>query len=352
MPFTIFYSWQSYTPAKANRSFIENALKGAVKSIRDDEEVNIEIRDEMINVDSGVKGTPGMAPITETILRKIIRANVFVVDLTFVATTSEGKGLPNPNVLFELGWAMRVLGHSRIVAVMNTAFGEPTETAYPFDLRHYNFPIQYNLPYDATPEIRKATKSTLVNNLAKSISEILQSDHINPELEDASEEGKRQQDISALNWVFEMLPIQNFDNFVRYGNNGHLYSEGCSDFDVFNEITRSTRFHFFDKELERQFSELYRAWRDALTHSIHFEDTPNINIRRLPSVREAGSWKKKTEIQEQFAKGIAAAEKAWRSLVTYVRQKYPEVDIDSAGRKTIQADNARRARLFGDNDET
>jgi hypothetical protein len=40
---------------------------------------------------------------------------------------------PNPNVLVELGYALRALGEERVILVMNTAFGKPE--ALPFDLR-------------------------------------------------------------------------------------------------------------------------------------------------------------------------------------------------------------------------
>ena len=42
MPEIVFYSWQSDTPNKTNRSLIELALENALKRIRDDDSVALE----------------------------------------------------------------------------------------------------------------------------------------------------------------------------------------------------------------------------------------------------------------------------------------------------------------------
>ena len=76
-----------------------------------------------------------MVDITATILDKIRSSAVFVADVSAIARTSDGKCLPNPNVLIELGWALRELGAERIIAVLNTASGcKPDDL--PFDIRH------------------------------------------------------------------------------------------------------------------------------------------------------------------------------------------------------------------------
>jgi hypothetical protein len=42
---------------------------------------------------------PGTPPITDTILKKIQNCDIFVPDVTFVASTAGGKLVPNPNVM-------------------------------------------------------------------------------------------------------------------------------------------------------------------------------------------------------------------------------------------------------------
>ena len=103
------------------------------------------------------------------ILKKIDYATIFLADLTFIGKRPDGRPTPNPNVLIEYGWALKSLGLSRMLTVMNTAFGEPTRESMPFDMAHLRFPITYNLPAGAEDEHREAER----NNLEKILGEAL-----------------------------------------------------------------------------------------------------------------------------------------------------------------------------------
>ncbi len=83
---------------------------------------------------------------------------------------------PNPNVLVEYGWALKSLTHSRILPVMNTAFGEPTAETMPFDMIHLRHPTTYNCPADATEESRRQEREMFAKELERKIREILESD--------------------------------------------------------------------------------------------------------------------------------------------------------------------------------
>lgn len=121
---TAFYSWQSDSPAKTNRYLILAALEQAVKSVNPSLSVEVVVDRDTINV-------PGSPDITHTILQKIAECSLFVADVTIVGR--EPRPTPNPNVLVELGYAIRCLGWERVVLVMNTVHGDPEEL--PFDLR-------------------------------------------------------------------------------------------------------------------------------------------------------------------------------------------------------------------------
>src|SRR5271170_3199584 len=158
MPTTIFYSWQSDSPNSTNRGFIEKALEQAIKGLGQDLTIQEALRDEPIELDKDTKGVPGTPPIVDTIFNKISECGVFVPDLTFVGTTASGRQVPNPNVLIEYGWALKSISHSRIVPVMNTAFGELTPVAMPFDMRHLRNPITYHLEEATDTETRSTAK--------------------------------------------------------------------------------------------------------------------------------------------------------------------------------------------------
>jgi hypothetical protein len=176
MPSTIFFSWQADTETKLGRNFIERALKRAATRIGSDANVEEAVRD--LSVDRDTKNVPGSPPIVDTIFRKIDAAAVFVPDLTFVGDRLDGRRTPNPNVLVEYGWALKSLGHGRIVPVMNTAFGKPTPETMPFNLRHLRNPILYHCPLDAGDDSRKHVREELARELANAIRAVLASDEL------------------------------------------------------------------------------------------------------------------------------------------------------------------------------
>jgi hypothetical protein len=131
MKCTVFYSWQSQLPEPTNQTFIHDALEAATARVRED--VTIEARPQL---DRDTANVPGAPIIFETLLAKIDAAEVVVCDVSIVQGQAGGaeRATPNPNVLIELGYALKSLGsHERVVLVMNTAFGDVD--LLPFDLR-------------------------------------------------------------------------------------------------------------------------------------------------------------------------------------------------------------------------
>lgn len=170
---TVFYSWQSDCPNSTNRTFIEDALKKAIKEVSADIEVLKAVREDLLVFDKDTQEVPGTPPITDVIFQKISGAVVFVPDLTLVGKTKNDRLIPNPNVLIEYGWALCSLGHSRMVPVMNTAFGEATAVNLPFNMRHLRNPITYKLAENEGMEERTSVKTELVKQLGQAIRLIL-----------------------------------------------------------------------------------------------------------------------------------------------------------------------------------
>lgn len=154
MSYSIFFSWQSDTPSNVGRNMIERALSLAIKNISLDLTVEEAVR-EGLAIDRDTKGVAGSPPIVDTIFNKIDASRIFVADVSFVGKRPNEEMIPNPNVLIEYGWALKSLGHSRIITVMNTAYGDPSTDQLPFDMRHLRHPLKYHCPEDATEEDRK-----------------------------------------------------------------------------------------------------------------------------------------------------------------------------------------------------
>lgn len=158
---TIFFAWQLDTPSDLNKTFIWGALQEAAAHLAGDAQPELAPRPEKDT--EGVSGNPN---IVETIFRRISECSIFLADLTFVATTPNGKKTPNPNVLLELGYAARCVGWDRTILVMNNAAG--TGADLPFDMLQHRWPIEYRLTEDTQVRDRRYTslKEALVAALS------------------------------------------------------------------------------------------------------------------------------------------------------------------------------------------
>jgi hypothetical protein len=124
---TLFYSWQSDLNPDEHQYLIRDSLKSALKII------NKEI-DFDLSLDKDTQKTSGSPDIVETIFRKIRTADIFVADVTVVNPDYNGRKTPNPNVLIELGYAVKVLGWERIICIVNIDQCKPEDL--PFDIRN------------------------------------------------------------------------------------------------------------------------------------------------------------------------------------------------------------------------
>ena len=155
--FVVFYAWQSDRPARFNRYLIRIALNLAAENISNDPAVGVRVR-----IDADTEGILGHVPVTETILKKIERCDVFAPDLTFVAQADSGKLIPNPNVMLEYGYALHAKTHSALMPVMNSAYGGPDKL--PFDMGHLRHPLHYNLPATADNAARRQVRKKITED--------------------------------------------------------------------------------------------------------------------------------------------------------------------------------------------
>lgn len=115
----LFYSWQS--DITQTGKIIEKALKIVRKTIEFD-------------LDSDTRDNPGSPDITRTILNKIDNSNLFLADVTIINMEEKGRKSPNPNVIFELGYAVHSLSEENVVMIADRDIA--TDKEFPFDIRN------------------------------------------------------------------------------------------------------------------------------------------------------------------------------------------------------------------------
>jgi hypothetical protein len=191
-PRTVFYAWQAQRPGKCNRNLIQDALEHALGELAQNKEEPIEFV-----LDQDARDVPGAPDISTTILRKIEDCSIFVADVTPVGKLINDKLTPNPNVLFELGYAWYKLGESRIILVLNQAFGAPEDL--PFDLLKRSLVLYHRAPdaLDGPASVR----ATLSRRFRSLISTITRDDSLRP----LREQGLTTTDIALFKAVYRKM---------------------------------------------------------------------------------------------------------------------------------------------------
>lgn len=106
-------------------------------------------------------GTPD---IGETIISKISKSDIFICDISIINKTSKFRKSPNPNVMFELGYAASSLGWDNIICIYDTTVCKIDKL--PFDINHRRI-----LPYSSTnPDVKKTLSFSIQNAIESMIS--------------------------------------------------------------------------------------------------------------------------------------------------------------------------------------
>lgn len=125
--FKIFLSWQSDTDG--NRKIIKDAILAECQKQKEKNGYDVEI-------DEATRNLPGSPKIEDAIFEKIIHADVFVCDITPIASCGE-KLMPNSNVIFKLGFALHALGDERVILLAKKVKKDGWNVNnMPFDFNH------------------------------------------------------------------------------------------------------------------------------------------------------------------------------------------------------------------------
>lgn len=216
---TIFYAWQAQRPEKWNRYLIEEALDRALKDLAQDDQTPTQF-----TLDQDARDALGAPEISAIILRKIEKCSVFVADVTPVGTLVNGRATPNPNVLFELGYAWHTIGENRIILVLNDAFGQPEDL--PFDISKRAL-VRYRLD---DPARAAEVRGNLAARLRSVISSMARDDHLRL----LRESGLSETDIKLFTLVYSKMleedrEVCGYEVLLEIGSGLGLGEQGVDD---------------------------------------------------------------------------------------------------------------------------
>lgn len=352
---TIFYSWQSDLPNKTNRSFIQDALKWVIKELnkspafkdsiieksdRKEEDAAPSFKPTsprpITKLDQATAETPGAVHIAQTILGKILKSDVVVADVSTINKgTRKYRKMPNPNVVFELGYAWATQGPDRIILVLNRSMTNDI-VDIPFDIRGHKF-ITYDLPEDFNAEVKQAERENLKRHLYAEILAILSADAPRPhELNGLSDaEVRRRKDRDTLVNIFRQISLDVIDEHIQKFPNYYSYAMALV-YDEFFALYGAIDFHIHDEELRNILKELSISWRAVMPgkYESYFRETHDPCTERFLNDREANAIDALEEAErgrETLEDAITPFQKAIDNLLTYTHEKFPDVDSRALG---------------------
>ncbi len=278
--FTIFYSWQS--DIKRNSNFIHTCIEKAIKNVINKQDKSITLE---INIDRDTRNKSGSPSIANTIFKKIALSNLFICDVTVVNKNLVGKLFktrtsPNPNVLIELGYAVRILGWERIVCICDTQINSLEEL--PFDIRGHRITTFQGA--------EQSSKQALIGVLTTAIeSIIINYDKI------VAEQSKSNNNIYDINIFHRMNEICSEsklrDSISVVVNSLFTDKHYLHIWDKLQEFYKLTTNKFINKELDDLalvFLQNLNDFDTIITTKFHMDDKQNSTYQRYLSMKANG----------------------------------------------------------------
>lgn len=319
--FTVFYSWQSDLPDETNRKAIRSALRVASTK------AEIKAPQFRILLDEATRGEPGSPNIPATILAKITSCDVFVCDITTINSTSEARlrRTPNPNVLFELGYAVAHLGWQRIIMLFNDEFGSVSHV--PFDIDRHRISRYKLAPADPN---NKGNHGQLAAKLYEAVLSVAEKDpnrplgghYLNPE------QVRRRRDISNLERILRSVHFPTLDQMIA-DLPDILKSRVFYFWEGFNGIIGDSRFHLYDSEALEAIKSIHNAWETCVSHGEQYHMATNSDNYVFSHSGDDPFTKHQANAWKVIDSARANLKKSQANLLALIRDRYLEIDIDA-----------------------
>ena len=321
----VFYSWQSDLPAVTNLSAIRNGLDKAFKKVEPAYPELKLVRDE------ATRDASGSPNIAFNILEKIDAAEIFVADITTVTAAGAARPCPNPNVNFELGYAVATLGWDRIVLLFNDAVGKFPDDL-PFDFMQHRVGR-----YTLKPNDPLEKRAELMSLLTAAIDAVLVKNPKRPsELKGLSPEKiKHDHDVENMRSLMASLHLPTLDVLIEELPH-YVRQRSLWFYEDFQGVVTNSLFSLYDKQLDAEVRKLYAAWDTATSHGVEYRDTPsgqtlvfhNPGDMPLPQTRQK-VWDKVDRARRQMRAALDA-------ILARLRDAYLEVSIKDSNETAWQ----------------
>lgn len=312
--FVIFYSWQS--DLQLTRSFILVALKKAAAAV---EKARPNL---VVKIDQATRDLPGAPNIPASILEKIKEAEMVVCDVTTV--TPGARPSPNPNVVFELGYAVALLGWGRVALMFDESAGN-----FPDDMP-FDFDRQRASPFASAGKAPGSQESELAKVLQIAIEFTIDKNPPRPTAALTPEQVKHGRDVAQLEWLMSNIHIPTIDKHIQ-GIPHALTDAALHVWEGVNGVVSGSYFHLHDAQLFNLVKKFHDEFGRTLAYSDMYHDTPSGKLHVFTghdgffSVDMETAWNAITLARDEMAT-------AFRELLHQIRERYLEIDLEQTDR--------------------
>ena len=317
-PVRVFFCWQTDSPPETNRDAIRAAL-GTAKAFIERQRPGTEVI-----LDEATRDTPGSPDIPSTILRKIAEADIVVADITTINRKNKSdndRPCPNPNVLYELGYAVAHRGWHRIITMFNTAHG-----SFPNDLP-FDISKQRVSPYCLTSRPDPDTKPIRMDEWIMAILDSRLDQLDRRTVHDASAVTRRERDLRTLRRLLLTLHVPTLEYFLdhlprRIDDTIFWYWES------FLGCVQTGLFYLYDPQLRETVGELLSCWERTLSHHEQYQSTLHEHAYVFGNPGDLPLPPERQTIWDEIDKARHGAARALASLLERVRADYLDIDLD------------------------
>jgi hypothetical protein len=334
---TIFYSWQSDLPTSGNRAFIRAQLRHAVNTV---EEAHPEISFE---IDEATRDLPGSPHIPTAIQEKIREADFFVCDVSTInATDPNARKCPNPNVVFELGFAVATLGWGRIVMLTNTRYGTLADLPFDFDRHRAS-------DYAADAEPTAKQKKHLRELLEAALDSMVRADPERPGAELTPEQKRRRRDIANLTELLSVVHIPTIDQHLEDAPR-RLFDRAIDYWEYFRIVIDGSRFHLYDERVREVLQRFRNAYHETVRNGEYYHPTLGHKAYIFTNPGDLPLTGSKAEAWDAMSQAVNEMGAAFWELLSLIRTDYIEIDLEETSAAAWQLYRSHQRDLLDQED--
>jgi hypothetical protein len=315
---SIFFAWQSDLAENRHRFFIRQGLIESAASIQGKTPAR------RITIDEATSNTAGSPHIPSTILNKILEADMFVCDVTTIrAASGQEKPVPNPNVVYELGFAVATLGWDRIVLLFNEESGQ-----FPDDMP-FDFDRQRASPFKASDPPSPGEKAKVRALLTTAIQAIIDHDPAWPGAQIPPEQRKRQRDILQIARVLSTLHLPTIDEHIAHLPS-RISDRALTCWLSLHGVVANSLYHIYDAELNESVIQFHNAFALTTEHDEAYHSAAGGAFYTFSPIGEGAYGRAQQATWDLIAKAARDMRIALDALLALVRAKFVEVDVEAA----------------------